>query len=340
MENKTKVYLREGKITKEVLIKNQSMPNISDEIMNKWQRIINIMANILQVPAGLIMQITNDSMVVFLKSQNKDNPYPDGGSDKLGHGLYCETVIGSNNELIVENALNNKEWSDNPDVKLNMISYYGLPIHWPNSEFFGTICVLDNKPKNYSNDYKNLLNEFREAIETDLKTLVYENKLKYYANMDLLTSSYNRNKIERILEKQFYNCKNEDCKFAISIMDINQLKKINDENGHIMGDKIIKTFANSFKSRISEECSFGRWGGDEFVLICPNHDKKTLQKKLEEIFSLITDEMKAVIPYSSYCFGCAENKKEDDDFQNILTRADDDLYKWKRELKKNQYKDF
>jgi len=39
--------------------------------------------------------------------------------------LYCETVIGKDRELSIDNALNYKEWEDNPDVKLNMISYFG-----------------------------------------------------------------------------------------------------------------------------------------------------------------------------------------------------------------------
>jgi len=56
------------------------------------------------------------------------NPYQQDASDSLGHGLYCKTVIGKNAELRVNNALKYEEWKENPDVKLNMISYYGLPI--------------------------------------------------------------------------------------------------------------------------------------------------------------------------------------------------------------------
>jgi hypothetical protein len=51
-----------------------------------------------------------------------------GGSDSLGHGLYCETVVGENSELLIDNALIHQQWKDNPDIALNMISYYGLPI--------------------------------------------------------------------------------------------------------------------------------------------------------------------------------------------------------------------
>lgn len=53
--------------------------------MEKWQRIINLIARILDVPARLIMQITEDSMKVFAKSNNIENPYENRGCDSLGN---------------------------------------------------------------------------------------------------------------------------------------------------------------------------------------------------------------------------------------------------------------
>ena len=336
MDKKAKVYLRENKENIDVKITSESMPIISDEIISKWQRIINIMAEIIDVPAGLIMQITDKSMVVFLKSQNHDNPYPVGGSETLGHGLYCETVIGEDKELHVPNALENEDWSDNPDVKLNMISYYGLPIHWPSKEFFGTICVLDKKKNEYGEKYKALLAEFKEAIEADLKNLVYENKLKYYAQTDLLTSTFNRNNIERILENKFKKYK-ESCEtFSIAMMDIDNLKKINDEEGHVKGDQIIKTFASSMSKYKRKEDYFGRWGGDEFILITPKLNNEEINSIFKELYPKVIDDMKKVISYSSFCFGTAEYSNDEDDYQQLVTRADDKLYECKRRLKKGK----
>jgi len=154
MKRYTDVFLRQEQITKNVIISNIEKPQIEEGVIKKWQKIINLTAKILDVPSGLIMQITEDSMRVFLKSKNIDNPYQEGASDSLGSGLYCETVIGNNADLLVDNALKYEEWKDNPDVKLNMISYYGLPIQWPDNDFFGTICVLDNKENSYSDTFK------------------------------------------------------------------------------------------------------------------------------------------------------------------------------------------
>lgn len=178
MKKKAEVFLRKEQIFKTVAITGSDKPQIAQMIIDKWQKIIDLIAKIIDVPSGLIMQITEDSMRVFLKSGNNGNPYEKGGCDKLGNGLYCETVIGTNAELLIDNALKYKEWNDNPDVKLKMISYYGLPIQWPDEEAFGTICVLDSKENAYTNNFKKLITEFKLSIEKDLELLFQEQELK------------------------------------------------------------------------------------------------------------------------------------------------------------------
>ncbi len=333
MKKSTFVKIRENNDRKRVPITNDKKPVIEQEMLERWQRIINLVAKILKVPAGLIMRITEDSMIVFLKSQNPENPYPERGSDSLGHGLYCETVIGEDRELLVPNALKNKKWKDNPDVKLNMISYYGLPIKWEDDEFFGTICVLDSDENVYNNDYKDLLNEFKVAIESDLRTLMYKDELRYYAEMDIMTSSYNRNKIEEILTNEFERSKRYGETFSLAIMDIDKLKQINDDLGHIKGDEIIKVFADSINSRIRTVDSFGRWGGDEFILLCPNTDITSINTLMKDITRITLTNMQEVVPEASFCYGCAEYNEEDNDYYDIIKRADKELYKEKDKLK-------
>lgn len=103
-----------------------------------------------------------------------------------------------------------------------------------------------------------------------------------------------------------------------------------------MGDKINKTFADSFNHYKRGEDFFGRWGGDEFVLITPNFDLKNIKSHLEEIYPKVLEDMKSVISYSSFCYGTAEYRKEENDYQELITRADNKLYEWKRRLKKGK----
>lgn len=100
-------------------------------------------------------------------------------------GLYCETVIKTNRELHVPNSLTDPQWKNNPDVKLNMISYLGLPILNHDGTPFGTICVLDNKENHYSELFVKIMRNFKEIIENDLKNF-YINQILEEGNKKLI----------------------------------------------------------------------------------------------------------------------------------------------------------
>ncbi len=145
------------------------------------------MAEIIGVPSGLIMRIVGNDIQVFVASKTEGNPYRIGHAEHLfGSGLYCETVVKENAKLLVPNALADKRWKNNPDIKLNMISYLGFPIRWPDRRPFGTICVLDNKANAYSEVYCRLIAQFRDMIEGHLE-LLYTDAQRQETQMQLTT---------------------------------------------------------------------------------------------------------------------------------------------------------
>jgi hypothetical protein len=118
------------------------------------------------------MRIAQDDIEVFVSSRTEGNPYRPGDKEHLlGSGLYCETVIQSRNKLLVPNALLDKKWKNNPDIKLNMISYLGYPILLPNGHPFGTICVLDDKENSFTLTYQSLILNLRDTIQGHLELL-------------------------------------------------------------------------------------------------------------------------------------------------------------------------
>ncbi len=145
---------------------------ISEEIKHKWQEIVNLIAELFEVPAALIMKVEPSEISVLISSESDGNPYKSDERAPLDSGLYCETVMNKHELLIVPNALKDDEWKFNPDIELGMISYMGFPITWPEGEIFGTICVLDSKHHDHNELYQNILKQFRDVIEADLKILV------------------------------------------------------------------------------------------------------------------------------------------------------------------------
>ncbi|MFO8234609.1 MAG: GAF domain-containing sensor histidine kinase [Bacteroidales bacterium] len=181
MENKnySRVNVRETNEEKQVRIASVSKPKPGDEIIEKWQSLLNLTAKIMNVSSALIMKLNKKSIEVFLKSQTEGNPYKVGGKEELVYGLYCETVIGKQKKLLVSDATKSPVWKDNnPDIDLNMISYLGFPLNYPDGEVFGTVCVLDNEENHYSSLYEDLLDKVKQHIETDLKLLVTNKELK------------------------------------------------------------------------------------------------------------------------------------------------------------------
>src|SRR6516225_164055 len=144
---------------------------IPSEILLKWQEIVNVLAEVMHVPATLVMQVEPPNIKVFVSSESTGNPYEHGELASLNTGLYCETVMKTRQSLLVPNALVDEEWKSNPDIKLGMISYLGFPVAWPDGQIFGTICVLDNKRNEYNDLYRKLLLQCRDVLHGDLRWL-------------------------------------------------------------------------------------------------------------------------------------------------------------------------
>ena len=144
--------------------------NCPDWLITKWQEIADLLAKLLNIPAALIMKTENELMEVFLSGKSENNPYHVGYKEKW-YGLYCETVIRTQAELFVPNALADVKWKNNPDIELNMISYLGFPILLPDKKPFGTICILDRKENFHSKSVEGLISKFRDLIQADIEIL-------------------------------------------------------------------------------------------------------------------------------------------------------------------------
>ena len=144
---------------------------VPSELVQKWQEIVDLLAEIIHVPSGLVMKVEPPNIRVLVSSESKGNPYERDEVAPLNTGLYCETVMKSRRPLLVPDALVEEEWKSNPDIKLGMISYLGFPIAWPGGQIFGTICVLDKKRNEYSELYRKLLLQCRDVLQADLRWL-------------------------------------------------------------------------------------------------------------------------------------------------------------------------
>ena len=153
-----------------------SVVDVPERYRGRWQKTLGILASLLQVKAALVMRVHERDIEVFAKDDGDGNAYEEREKSPLGTGLYCETVMSERTELMVPNALENHEWDHNPDIRLGMVSYLGLPLVWPTGNIFGTICVLDNRPHRYSELNRATLQQFRDLVQDEL-AFIFENHL-------------------------------------------------------------------------------------------------------------------------------------------------------------------
>jgi len=153
-------------------------------------------------------------------------------------------------------------------------------------------------------------------------------KVRYLSYHDELTGLYNR----RYLNNEIQRLKNSR-KHPISIIigDIDNLKYINDNYGHVLGDKYIKKIANILKETLRTEDIAARIGGDEFVILLIETDSleaKNICDRIEHKIKIVNHEKDLPVPLSiSLGTETAKNKKTH--FSDIYNSADQNMYKVK-----------
>lgn len=143
-------------------------------IMDKWQSIVDIIADILSVPSAIITRADPPEIEILQSAQIPDNPYKAGDKVMMAKH-YCESVVTKNQKLLVSNAPQDPDWNAAPEIDYGMIAYLGYPVCWPSGHIFGTICAIDNKENRFGPRYEKVLTEFRELIEAHI-ALVEKNE--------------------------------------------------------------------------------------------------------------------------------------------------------------------
>ncbi|MCG8618470.1 MAG: transporter substrate-binding domain-containing protein [Desulfobacterales bacterium] len=153
-------------------------------------------------------------------------------------------------------------------------------------------------------------------------------ELEYISITDSLTSLYNRRYVEKAFELELRRTVRHKHALAVLLIDIDFFKAINDTFGHQVGDGVLRTFANLLKTNIRATDVLGRWGGEEFIIVCPEinidnavHMARGLCRKVEQTPFDIAGTQTASFGVTAY--------KKGDDIHSMISRADNALYQAK-----------
>ncbi len=146
--------------------------DIPVKTLEVWQRTVNMLATLSEVPAALVTRVQPLELEILTASDSEGNVYEKGVTVPLDGDNYCEAVIASDGPVLVEYAPDSPDWDEGRHSGFGMNAYYGIPIHWPHGEVFGTLCVLDEKRNDFKGATCELMKLFCRSIEENLSVIV------------------------------------------------------------------------------------------------------------------------------------------------------------------------
>lgn len=150
-------------------------------------------------------------------------------------------------------------------------------------------------------------------------------KLERLSTTDKLTGLFNRVKTDSVFENQIQQSQNLGKIFSIILLDIDYFKKVNDNYGHQVGDLILCEVASILKSNIRKIDIAGRWGGEEFLIICPETSLDEAINFSENLRQILEGYPFPVTKSQTASFGVSTYQKGDC-IKDIIARADAALY--------------
>jgi diguanylate cyclase (GGDEF)-like protein len=137
---------------------------------------------------------------------------------------------------------------------------------------------------------------FLATLSSSLRETLYKrsvqlkeafDRIEELAELDELTGAFNRRCIMRMLDDEISHAERHQVPLAVALIDLDWFKRINDTFGHPTGDEVLRTFAITIYANIRDVDRFGRYGGEEFLLVLPGADHDQAVHLLERLRRIV-----------------------------------------------------
>ena len=198
---------------------------------------------------------------------------------------FCGHAILSDEVMLVPDATKDPRFHDNPLVtgEPHVRFYVGRPLRVAGRSKVGTLCLMDSKPREFSDHERLLLEDLASMAEQELTAVSM-------ATTDHLTGLLNRQGFELLASQSLRVCQRMKRPASLLFFDMDRFKKINDQFGHEEGDRALKTFASLLTKSFRGSDLIARLGGDEFVALLIDSPAGGLSEALNRFRQRLAEE--------------------------------------------------
>lgn len=170
-------------------------------------------------------------------------------------------------------------------------AYISYPLHRDDGGLFGTLCAVHPQPQGAE-----LLRQetLLALLARQLATILHYDlaredawrralRSELEANTDALTGVLNRRGWEALCEREEQRARDLGAALAVLVLDLDDLKRVNDSRGHAAGDALIRSAADTLRGALREDAALARTGGDEFAVLLPGttaHEVQAVEQRL------------------------------------------------------------
>jgi len=224
---------------------------------------------------------------------------------------------------------------------LTSVTFMAIAWEWWGEDLIGTLIYDEFEPESKGERWEYIISVTIFAALSLIYPLIIgkrliqkqeklTEKITSLSEIDHLTEMYNRRKITELFDSEYVRYKRYKYPLSIMIIDIDFFKKINDRYGHNQGDITLKEIASILKKEVRESDHVGRWGGEEFLVICPETNIEGANILAEKLRSTINDYAFTNVGHTTASFGIT-TCSDDCTFESMIIRADKALYTAKAE---------
>ncbi|MBV1775100.1 diguanylate cyclase [Burkholderiaceae bacterium DAT-1] len=212
---------------------------------------------------------------------------------------FCGHAILSDSLLVVPDALQDARFRDNPLVLgAPFIRFYaGCPLKNHEGYRIGTLCIIDDQPRQLTPDEYQSLQDLGAWVELaflnrDLsgvqQSLIQElDQSKRLTQLDPLLNIWHREAILELLKRELSRAFHNKSRMAVALLDIDQFARVNQQVGHQASDLVLFDFVRRVKSCVRQFDTIGRYGNDEFLIILPDIEREGVCIRLSKLINEI-----------------------------------------------------